>query len=345
MRLLSTAPNSKESANPPANVRYHTLQMALKGVLCVVPHTANLALACPPCCWGDDVPSPSRPVTDMTTTPFPQQNRLLAALSSEVQTRLFPHLELISLPLGKAVYESGDTLRHVYFPTDSIVSLLYVTADGASAEISVVGNDGVVGIALFMGGESTPSRACVQSAGNAYRLQSQRLKKECNRHGELLNVMLRYTQLLITQVAQTAVCNRHHSIDQQLCRWLLLSLDRLSGDHIIMTQELIANMLGVRREGVTDAAGKLQRLGVIEYSRGHIRVLDRKRLERLSCECYAVVKREAERLLPYVPSFKSIELLDSSLSAQCPETNRGHDIDAKLTPPPTAGAGFRRKRA
>lgn len=204
------------------------------------------------------------------------------------------------LALGKVLYESGDALRHVYFPTDAIVSLLYVMESGASAEISVVGNEGLIGVALFMGGESTPSRAIVQSAGHAYRLPGQRLKDEFNRHGELLVLLLRYTQALITQMAQTAVCNRHHSIDQQLCRWLLLSLDRLPSNRLTMTQELIANMLGVRREGVTDAAGKLQKLGVIEYSRGRITVLNRPQLEQLSCECYAVVKKETDRLLPYL---------------------------------------------
>ena len=237
----------------------------------------------------------------MSETPSPQLNHLLAALPADVQARLFPHMEFVPLPLGKVLYESGDALRHVYFPTDAIVSLLYVMENGASAEISVVGNEGLIGVALFMGGESTPSRAIVQSAGSAYRMLGQRLKDEFNRHGELLLLMLRYTQSLITQMAQTAVCNRHHSIDQQLCRWLLLSLDRLSSNHLVMTQELIANMLGVRREGVTDAAGKLQRLGVIEYSRGQITVLDRRKLEALSCECYAVVKKETDRLLPYLP--------------------------------------------
>jgi len=237
----------------------------------------------------------------MSDAHSPTQNHLLGALSAEVQDRLFPHLEAVPLPLGKVLYESGDTLRHVYFPTDSIVSLLYVMESGASAEISVVGNEGLIGIALFMGGESTPSRAIVQSAGHAYRIPGQRLKDEFNRHGEMLLLMLRYTQSLITQMAQTAVCNRHHSIDQQLCRWLLLSLDRLPGNQLTMTQELIANMLGVRREGVTDAAGKLQKAGAIEYSRGHIVVLDRARLEALSCECYAVVKKETDRLLPYLP--------------------------------------------
>jgi CRP-like cAMP-binding protein len=236
----------------------------------------------------------------MPETSKPQQNHLLAALPGEIQDRLFPQLELTPLPLGKVLYESGDALRHVYFPTDSIVSLLYVMESGASAEISVVGNEGLIGVALFMGGESTPSRAIVQSAGYAYRLLGQRLKDEFNRHGEMLLLMLRYTQALITQMAQTAVCNRHHSVDQQLCRWLLLSLDRLPSNKLTMTQELIANMLGVRREGVTDAAGKLQKQGVIEYSRGHITVLDRAKLETLCCECYAVVKKETDRLLPYV---------------------------------------------
>ena len=233
------------------------------------------------------------------TPPTPQQNHILRALSAEVQSRLLPHLEPGPLALGKVLYESGDALHHVYFPTDAIVSLLYVMESGASAEISVVGNEGLIGVALFMGGESTPSRAIVQSAGHAYRLPGQRLKDEFNRHGELLQLLLRYTQALITQMAQTAVCNRHHSIDQQLCRWLLLSLDRLPSNQLTMTQELIANMLGVRREGVTDAAGKLQKLGVIEYSRGRITVLNRPQLEQLSCECYAVVKKETDRLLPY----------------------------------------------
>ncbi len=240
----------------------------------------------------------------------PKQNHLLAALSTDIQNRLFPSLELVPLPLGKVLYESGDTLRHVYFPTDSIVSLLYVMENGASAEISVVGNEGLIGVALFMGGESTPSRALVQSAGYAYRLPGQYLKDEFNRHGEIMILLLRYTQSLITQMAQTAVCNRHHSINQQLCRWLLLSLDRLSSNQLTMTQELIANMLGVRREGVTDAAGKLQKLGVIDYSRGHITVLDRRKLEQLSCECYAVVKKETDRLLSYLPP-KKIKLFSS----------------------------------
>lgn len=237
----------------------------------------------------------------MTGIPSPEQNHLLAALPDEVKQRLFPHLDLVSLDLGKAIYESGETLRHVYFPTNSIVSLLYVMESGASAEISVVGNEGVIGIALFMGGESTPSRAIVQSAGSAYRLSGRFLKDEFSRHSDLLFLVLRYTQSLITQMAQTAACNRHHSIDQQLCRWLLLSLDRLQGNELAMTQELIANMLGVRREGVTESAGRLQKEGVIKYSRGHITVIDRPKLEKLCCECYAVVKRETDRLLDYAP--------------------------------------------
>jgi CRP-like cAMP-binding protein len=212
---------------------------------------------------------------------------------------VFPDLELVRLPLGEVLYESGDQLQHVYFPTLAIVSLLYVMADGASAEIAVVGNEGIIGIALFMGGETMPNRAVVQSAGYAYRLQGQLLKEEFNRAGELQHLLLRYTQALLTQMSQTAVCNRHHSVDQQLCRWLLLSLDRLPSNELSMTQELIANMLGVRREGVTEAAGKLQSAGLIHYSRGHITVLDRPRLEARVCECYQVVKTEFDRLLPY----------------------------------------------
>jgi CRP-like cAMP-binding protein len=231
----------------------------------------------------------------------PQQNQLLAALSPAERERIFPHLQLVPMPLGEVLYESGDLLHHVYFPTDSIVSLLYVLADGASAEISVVGNEGLIGIALFMGGETTPSRAIVQSAGHAYRLVGQLLKNEFHRNGPMQVLLLRYTQALITQMAQTAVCNRHHSVDQQLCRWLLLSLDRLPSNQLTMTQELIANMLGVRREGVTEAAGKLHKLGVIRYARGQITVLDRPRLEQLCCECYAVVKTESDRLLPPRP--------------------------------------------
>jgi CRP-like cAMP-binding protein len=228
-----------------------------------------------------------------------QENHLLAALSPDVRGRLTPYLERVTLNLGEVLYEADDAMHHVYFPIDSIVSLLYVMEDGASAEISLVGNEGLVGVALYLGGESTPSRAVVQSAGSALRLPRLRLKEEFNRHGELLLLMLRYTQCLLTQMAQTAVCNRHHSVDQQLCRWLLLSLDRLPSNNLTMTQELIANMLGVRREGVTEAAGKLQKLHVIAYARGRITVLDRPKLEQLSCECYAVVKTETDRLLPY----------------------------------------------
>ena len=228
---------------------------------------------------------------------YPEDNLLIAALRQDARDRLVPNLELVDLPLGKVLHESGDTEHYVYFPTNSIVSLLYTMASGSSAEIAVVGKEGIVGVAVFMGGESTTSRAVVQSAGSAFRLSRQHLKDEFDRHGEFLNLMLRYTQSLITQMAQTAVCNRHHSIDQQLCRWLLLSLDRLPGNELIMTQELIANMLGVRREGVTESAGKLDRMGVITYKRGHIRVLDRSRLESGSCECYGVVKTESDRLL------------------------------------------------
>ena len=246
------------------------------------------------------------PTTAVPPPHAPEQNRLLAALSSAERERLYPHLRLVTMPLGKALYEPGDTLRYVYFPVDSIVSLLYVLENGASAEISVVGNEGLIGIALFMGGETTPSRAIVQSAGHAYRLIGQRLKDEFHRSGGMQLLLLRYTQALITQMAQTAVCNRHHSVDQQLCRWLLLSLDRLQSSELVMTQELIANMLGVRREGVTESAGRLQKLGVIRYSRGRITVLDRSRLEELSCECYGVVKRESDRLQAMIATESSL---------------------------------------
>lgn len=232
----------------------------------------------------------------MSMNQKPQRNHLLAALSQEECDRIYPHLKLVPMPLGKVLYESGDVLQHVYFPADCIVSLLYVLEDGASAEISVVGNEGMIGIALFMGGETTPNRAVVQSAGYAYRLLGPLLKEEFHRSGDMQLLLLRYTQALITQMAQTAVCNRHHSVDQQLCRWLLLSLDRLTGNELTMTQELIANMLGVRREGVTEAAGKLQKQGVIHYSRGKITVLDRLQLETLCCECYSVVRKETDRL-------------------------------------------------
>ena len=223
---------------------------------------------------------------------------MLAALPAAEWERWLPDLELIELPLGEVLYESGRTLAHVYFPTDAIVSLLYVMENGSSAEIAVVGNEGVVGISLFMGGGTTPSRAVVQSAGHGYRLSAQNIKEEFNRSGPVMHLLLRYTQALITQMAQTVVCNRHHSLDQQLCRWLLLSLDRLNGNQLVMTQELIANMLGVRREGVTEGALKLQKSGLIQYTRGRITVLDRPGLEVRTCECYAVVKKEYDRLLP-----------------------------------------------
>jgi CRP-like cAMP-binding protein len=227
-----------------------------------------------------------------------RNNLLLAALPDEEWQRWLPQLEAVVMPLGQVLYESGATLSHVYFPTTAIVSLLYVMENGASAEIAVVGNEGIVGISLFMGGESTSSRAVVQSAGNGLRLKAQMIKNEFNRAGPVLHLLLRYTQALITQMAQTAVCNRHHSLDQQLCRWLLLSLDRLQDNELVMTQELIANMLGVRREGVTEGALKLQQGGLIRYARGHISVLDRPGLEKRTCECYAVVKKEYDRLLP-----------------------------------------------
>jgi CRP-like cAMP-binding protein len=229
-----------------------------------------------------------------------QQNQLLSALHEEVLARLSPHLELVTLSSGQVLYEVGASRRYLYFPINAIISLMHVLENGASAEISMVGNEGVVGIASFMGGQCTPWRAVVQSGGQAYRLLGTRMKDEFDRHGELMQLMLRYTQTRITQMSQTAVCNRHHSIDQQLCRWLLLSLDRLQSNRLSMTQELIANMLGVRREGVTVAAGKLHKQGVIEYSRGSITVLDRTKLEALSCECYSVVKKESDRLLPVV---------------------------------------------
>ncbi len=227
----------------------------------------------------------------------PEHNHLLAALPAAEMARWKPNLELVTFKLATALYESGATLQYVYFPTTAIVSLLYVMEDGDSAEIAVVGNEGLVGISIFMGGESTPSRAVVQSAGKGYRIPSSVLKDEF-KFAPVLHLLLRYTQALITQMSQTAVCNRHHSLDQQLCRWLLLSLDRLTGNELVMTQELISNMLGVRREGVTEAALKLQKAGLIQYARGHITVLDRPGLEKRTCECYAVVKKEYDRLLP-----------------------------------------------
>ena len=235
----------------------------------------------------------------MSTPHSPKQNQLLTALPLAEYNRVLPHLELVPMPLGWAVYEAGGHQGYVYFPTTSIVSLLYVMENGASAEIAITGNDGLVGIALFMGGESTASRAVVQSAGFGYRLRAAALKTEFVLGGPLQHLALRYTQALITQMAQTAVCNRHHALEQQLCRWLLLSLDRLPTNELTMTQELIANMLGVRREGVTEAAGKLQEAGIIKYSRGRITVLNRGQLEERVCECYAVVKKEMDRLLPH----------------------------------------------
>ena len=234
----------------------------------------------------------------MPIAPDPSANHLLASLPPDEWTRIAPLLEAVALPLGQVLYESGNKMTHVYFPTTAIVSLLYVLENGSSAEIAVVGHEGVVGISLFMGGETTPSRAVVQSAGKGYRLRGPWIKEEFARSGPVMHLMLRYTQALITQMAQTAVCNRHHTLDQQLCRWLLLSLDRLKGDDLVMTQELIANMLGVRREGVTEAAVKLQKLKLIRYTRGRITVLDRTGLEERVCECYAVVKKEYDRLLP-----------------------------------------------
>jgi CRP-like cAMP-binding protein len=234
----------------------------------------------------------------MTNTAESRKNHLLAALPAAEWQRWLPQLERVEMPLGQVLYESGATLSHVYFPLTAIVSLLYVMENGASAEIAVVGNEGIVGISLFMGGESTSSRAVVQSAGHGFRLNAQTMKDEFNRAGPVLHLLLRYTQALITQMAQTAVCNRHHSLDQQLCRWLLLSLDRLQGNDLVMTQELIANMLGVRREGVTEAALSLQKVGLIRYARGRISVLDRAGLEQRTCECYEVVRKEYDRLLP-----------------------------------------------
>jgi CRP-like cAMP-binding protein len=253
-------------------------------------------------------PHLSREAQEMTDYSAPHTNGLLAALPPSEWRRLKPLLTRVELPLGKVLYESGDILTHVYFPATAIVSLLYVMENGASAEIAVVGHEGIVGISLFMGGDSTPSRAVVQSAGYAFRLPGRALKNEFHKGKELQRLFLRYTQALLTQMAQTAVCNRHHSIDQQLCRWLLLSLDRLPGNELIMTQELIANMLGVRRSGVTEAALKLQQAGLIRYARGLITVLDRPGLEHRTCECYSVVKKEYDRLLIYSPNRDRLSL-------------------------------------
>jgi CRP-like cAMP-binding protein len=248
----------------------------------------------------------------MSKAHSPTQNYLLSAMPEAEFERLSSDLELVEMPLGKVLYESGARLDHVYFPTTCIVSLLYVLENGASAEIAVVGNEGILGISLFMGGETTPSRAVVQSAGFGYRLKAPLLKQEFNRAGPVLRLLLRYTQALITQMTQTAVCNRHHSVEQQLCRWLLLSIDRLSSSSLNMTQELIANMLGVRREGVTEAAGNLQRAGLIRYNRGHIDVIDRPGLEEAVCECYAVVKAEFDRLLSDIPRGDAFLVVGSS---------------------------------
>jgi CRP-like cAMP-binding protein len=227
----------------------------------------------------------------------PNQNHLLAALPAEEFARFAPHLELVPMLLGEALYEPGGKLQHVYFPTTAVVSLLYILESGLSAEIAGVGNEGILGISLFMGGDSTPSSAVVQTAGHGYRLSGKVLKAEFNRAGLVQRILLRYTQALVTQMFQTAACNRHHSIEQQLCRWLLLTLDRLPTNEMVMTQELVANALGVRREGITEAAGNLQRAGIISYRRGHISVIARTELEAGSCECYAVVKKEIGRLL------------------------------------------------
>jgi CRP-like cAMP-binding protein len=294
MRALAQALAEANANGPPGRLGWVPEDRIVQlKCLCVVKHIRGggwsiLPLVVP--LWSTTVRS------SMLGAHDPQRNHLLAALAPAARERIYPHLQLVEMPLGKVLYEPGDLLRHVYFPVDCIVSLLYVMESGASAEISVVGNEGLIGIALFMGGDTTPSRAIVQSAGHAYRLNGERLKDEFHRNGEMQILLLRYTQALITQMSQTAVCNRHHTVDQQLCRWLLLSLDRLSSNQLVMTQELIANMLGVRREGVTDAAGKLQKLGVIQYARGQITVLDRPKLEELSCECYEVVKRETDRL-------------------------------------------------
>jgi CRP-like cAMP-binding protein len=283
--LTSDLPTFARNGHP----RYPAVLMTGRLLACMRPRSMRIG---GPVSLGTPLTS-VKPLSGERST-----NDLLAALPEPEWQRWLPELESIDMPLGQVLYESGTTLSHVYFPTSSIVSLLYVMEDGASAEIAVVGNEGIVGVSLFMGGGSTPSRAVVQSAGRGLRLKAQMMKDEFNRNGPVLHLLLRYTQALITQMSQTAVCNRHHSLDQQLCRWLLLSLDRLQGDELVMTQELIANMLGVRRGGVTEAALRLQEAGLIRYARGHITVLDRAGLERRTCECYAVVKKEYDRLLP-----------------------------------------------
>jgi CRP-like cAMP-binding protein len=246
----------------------------------------------------------------MVSTPSahsPYQNRLLAALTNGDRERIYPLLTLVPMTVGGVIYEAGEVLRYAYFPTDCIVEMMYITTDGSSAEIALVGNEGIVGIPLFMGGETTPSRAIVQSPGHAYRIMGQHLKAWFHQSADLQHLLLRYTQALITQMAQTAVCNRHHSVVQQLCRFLLLSLDRLPSNEVAITQERIADKLGVRREGVTDAAGKLQKLDMIRYTRGRITVLDRSKLEQMCCECYAVVKKETDRLLPF-PTARGVDI-------------------------------------
>lgn len=275
-------------------VRYRTYRSPIGAYTEKLGETSARGVVKPDQSWSFAIANPPAPIQRGS----PLKNQLLASLPEPEFQRWLPQLEWVDMPLGHVVYESGLTLSHVYFPINSIVSLLYVMENGASAEIAVVGKEGLVGISLFMGGESTPSRAVVQSAGYGYRLNAEAMKEEFNRAGPVLHLLLRYTQALITQMAQTAVCNRHHTLDQQLCRWLLLSMDRLEGNELIMTQELIANMLGVRREGVTEGALKLQHMGLIRYSRGRITVLDRPGLEQRTCECYAVVKREYDRLLP-----------------------------------------------
>jgi len=244
----------------------------------------------------------------MSARHAPNQNHLLAALPTEIFEHIAPHLELISMPLGEVLYESGGQLQHVYFPTTAIVSLHYVMENGASSEVAGVGNEGILGISLFMGGNTTPSRATVQTGGYGYRLKARLMIEEFNCAGPMMRLMLRYTQALITQMSQTAACNRHHSVEQQLCRWLLLTLDRLPSNELTMTQELIACMLGVRREGITEAAGNLQRAGLISYRRGHITVLDRLGLESSACECYNVVKKEFHRLLCDIETVKSLPI-------------------------------------
>jgi CRP-like cAMP-binding protein len=257
-------------------------------------------------------------------TGYRQKNCIIEALPPDAQSRLLPNLDLVKIALGEVLYESGEILHHVYFPVDCIISLLYVMENGASAEITVIGNEGMLGTSLFLGGETTSNRAVVQSAGTAFRIDARHFKAEFGRHTEMLMLLLSYTQSLLTQMAQTAACNRHHSIDQQLCRWLLLSLDRLPTNNLVMTQELISNMLGVRRESVTEAAGKLQTLGFISYQRGSIKVLDRPGLETISCECYAVVKKETDRLLPNAANDLAVSSTQRySTLAQNYETSRG----------------------